>query len=62
MFKKVTTSKNTNYKQCCTYKKQMSYHVRLKESNASDLRNNADFIDEGNGYGKLVPRQHRQFK
>ena len=49
MFKKVTTSKNTDYKQCCTYNKQMPYHARLKESNAIDLRNNANFIDCGNG-------------
>lgn len=59
MFKKITTAKNTNYKQCCICKKQMPYHARLKESSATDLRNNSDFIDLGNGYGKLVPRNNK---
>lgn len=62
MFKKVTMAKNTDYKQCCTYKKQMPYHTRLKKAGATDLRNNADFIDFGNGYGKLVPRQSKKIQ
>ncbi len=53
---KVTTSKRTDYKQCCSYKDDMSYHARLKQTKVIDLRNNADFVDLGNGYGKLVPR------
>lgn len=45
MFKKVTTSKNTEYKQCFTYKEQIPYCTRLKKANTIDLRNNADIID-----------------
>ena len=45
MFKKVTTSKKTDYKRCVSYKEQMPYHSRLANSNAIDLRNNAKVID-----------------
>lgn len=38
----------------------MSYHARLKQAKAIDLRDNADFIDKGNGYGKLVPKDTKK--
>lgn len=57
---KVTTSKQTDYKQCCSYKDNKSYHARLKQAKAIDLRDNADFIDKGNGYGKLVPKDSKK--
>lgn len=60
MFKKVTTSKRVDYKQCCSYKDKKSYHARLKQAKAIDLRDNADFIDKGNGYGKLVPKDSKK--
>ena len=45
MFKKVTTSKQLEYKQCVSYKEQMPYHSRLANSNAVDLRNNSKVIE-----------------
>ena len=57
---KVTISKRTNYNQCCSYNNDMSYHARLKQAKAIDLRDNADFIDKGNGYGKFVPKDTKK--
>lgn len=56
MFKKVTTSKQTDYKQCVSYKEQMPYHSRLAKAKAVDLRNNSKVIDLKNGYAKLVKK------
>lgn len=60
MFKKVTTSKKTDYKRCVSYKEQMPYHSRLANSNAIDLCNNAKVIDLKNGYAKLVPKCNKR--
>lgn len=57
MFKKVTTSKKTDYKQCSTYQENMPYHTRLQRAHATDLRDNAEFIIAKNGYGKVVPKK-----
>lgn len=60
MFKKVTTSKQLEYKQCVSYKEQMPYHSRLANSNAVDLRNNSKVIDLKNGYAKLIPKCNKR--
>lgn len=57
---KVTISKQTDYKQCYSYKDNKLFHTRLKQAKAIDLRNNADFIDLGNGYGKLDPKDSKK--
>lgn len=56
MFKKVTMSKKTDYKQCSTYKEQISYHDRLKKSLSIDLKDNSNLIDFGNGFSQLEPK------
>lgn len=60
MFKKVTTSKQTDYKQCVSYKEQMPYHSRLANANVVDLRNNSKVIDLKNGYAKMIPKCNKR--
>jgi hypothetical protein len=47
MFKKVTVSNKRS---------KIPYLERLKRAKAIDLRNNSIFIDMGNGYGKVIPK------
>lgn len=63
MIKKVTTSKNCSYEKSVSYNRDMSYHARLKNAKATDLRNNDEIIDLENGFSKVIPHnKNKKFK
>lgn len=62
MFKKVTVSKKSSYKQSVSYKEKMPYQTRLRNADATDLRDNAKIIELNNGFAKVVPKKNRKMK